>query len=236
MIRAAIVEDDPVDQAKIKEYLQRFARENGCEIRATAFSDGAQIAMDYTPQWDILFLDIEMPGMDGLRTARDIRERDENVLLMYITNLARYAIKGYEVGALDFVLKPVTYQQFEMKMHKVVRALRLQEHIYLMISSKDGSIRLSLDEILFVEVRNHHLFIRTLDEEHMVFETLSHFEERLPQGRFARCSQSYLVNLQHVTRISGSEVEVSGIKLPISRTRKNAFNMKVSDYFGGRMR
>lgn len=236
MLRIAVVEDDAEYAERITRYIERFALENDLNIQTTAFRDGMELVMNYRHEWDVIFLDIEMPNLDGFSAAKEIRERDSSVLLIFITNMARYAIHGYEVGALDFMLKPVSYEQFRMKMQKAAAAAKLRESRYVLLSTKDGEIRISADEILYIEVTNHHLQIVTLYGSHTVFESLNHFEKLLPEKRFSRCSRSYLVNLRQVRKITAAFVTVDTVELPISRSRRKSFLQAASDCWGGGMR
>ena len=233
MFRIAVVEDDAEYIERITRYIEQFALENNLDIQTTAFRDGMEIVMNYRHGWDIIFLDIEMPNLDGFSAAKEIRARDSTVLMIFITNMARYAIRGYEVEALDFVLKPVSYEQFYMKMQKAVAAAKTRERKHIMLSVKGGEIWVSIDEILYVEVMNHHLQIVTVHGSHTVFESLNRFEKQLPEGCFARCSQSYLVNLRQVRKITATSVLVDTYELPVSRTKKRAFFQAASNYLGG---
>ena len=123
MLRVAIVEDDAGYANQLTEFLNRYGKENDEEIHLTIFRDGLDIVEDYQPVWDIILLDIEMPLLDGMSAAERIRALDPAVILIFITNMAQYAIKGYEVDAMDFVLKPVNYFAFNMKLHKACRVL-----------------------------------------------------------------------------------------------------------------
>lgn len=112
MTRIAIVEDEAAVREQLAGYVQRYTRQYGTQFEVTMFTDGVEILEDYRPVYDIIFLDVEMQHLDGMETARRIRELDSDVLLIFITNMAQYAIKGYAVGALDYVLKPVPYFAF----------------------------------------------------------------------------------------------------------------------------
>ena len=115
MKHIAVVEDDSSASQQIQNYLSLYQKENEQEFSVTVFADGLSILEDYHPIWDIILMDIEMPLMDGMTAAKCIRELDQSVIIIFITNMAKYAIKGYEVGALDFVLKPVSYFAFSLK-------------------------------------------------------------------------------------------------------------------------
>ena len=116
MYKVAIVEDDPQSRETAAALLRRYAQEHALSFELTSFPDGAAIADGYRPLYDIIFLDIEMPHLDGMKTAHLIREKDEHVVLVFITNVARYAVKGYEVQAMDYILKPLSYDSFSPKM------------------------------------------------------------------------------------------------------------------------
>ena len=112
MAKIAVVEDNDAMRAQLCGFIAQYAQESGHQLDVTAFSDGAQLVEPYRPGFDIIFLDIEMPKLGGMPTAERIRRQDPDVVLVFVTNMAQYAIRGYEVDALDFVLKPVSYYQF----------------------------------------------------------------------------------------------------------------------------
>lgn len=117
-MKIAIAEDDPRFAKQLEAYIEQFATENQFQVEILRFPDGASLVEAYDCTFDLLLLDVDMPGLDGISAARQIRERDTDVLLMFITNLAQYAIKGYEVDALDYVLKPVNYAALSMKLKR----------------------------------------------------------------------------------------------------------------------
>ena len=106
MAKIAVVEDNDAMRAQLCGFIAQYAQESGHQLDVTAFSDGAQLVEPYRPGFDIIFLDIEMPKLGGMPTAERIRRQDPDVVLVFVTNMAQYAIRGYEVDALDFVLKP----------------------------------------------------------------------------------------------------------------------------------
>ena len=133
MFRIGIAEDDPSFQKTISEYIERYKKETNIDIQASFFQDGNELVFKYEPIYDVLLLDIEMPKMNGIDAAREIRKRDQRVLIIFITNMAQYAINGYEVGALDFVLKPIKYFSFSMKLEKALKSVKGQESVNILL-------------------------------------------------------------------------------------------------------
>lgn len=138
MIRVAIVEDDAEVQGVLQEYVRRYTRQYGTEFEVTVFADGVDILEDYRAVYDIIFLDVEMKHLDGMTTAERIRQMDADVILIFITNMAQYAIRGYSVGALDYVLKPVPYFAFSQQLLKAVSRLEKRAKRYLTVPVEGG--------------------------------------------------------------------------------------------------
>lgn len=147
MIRIAVVEDEPATSEQLSEYAERICREVGLDVEIVKFSDGIEITENYRAVWDIIFMDIEMPYLDGMSAAQRIRKFDPAVVLIFITNMARFAIKGYEVDAMDFVLKPVKYALLTLKLKKAVNIVSQHKRHYLLVSADGEDKRVSIDDI-----------------------------------------------------------------------------------------
>lgn len=235
MIHIAVVEDDQYYADQIKGYLDRFAQENKMDIRTQCFCNGMEIAEGYTPVYDIIFLDIEMPLLDGMSAAEHIRQKDPDVILVFITNLAQYAIRGYGVNALDYVLKPIGYAAFAMKLQKACRILAGRETRYVLLTDEQESRKISVSNIRYIEVANHQLIYHTTEGDFFQFGTLRKLEDELGDS-FARCNHCYLINLAYVDGTREDFVLLGGDTLKISRAKKKQFMQMLSDYcrFGGR--
>lgn len=235
MLHVAVVEDDQKYTAQIVGYLDRFAQENQVDIQSHCFQDGMQIVTKYKPVYDIIFLDIDMPLLDGMAAAEQIRQMDSAVLLIFITNLAQYAIRGYDVDALDYVLKPVGYATFAMKLQKACRILSGREMRYVLLADGQESKKVPMSNVRYIEVANHQLLYHTTEGDFFQFGTLRRLEEELGSS-FARCNRCYLVNLSHVDGVKQDCVLLGTESLKISRARKRQFMQMLTDYcrFGGR--
>ena len=120
MIRLALVEDDELYRSQLREYIDKYSAVSGEKFTVTEFSDGDEIALGYKAVYDIILMDIEMKFMDGMMAAEEIRKVDTEVIIIFITNSPQYAIKGYAVDALDYVLKPVSYYAFSQRLGRAV--------------------------------------------------------------------------------------------------------------------
>ena len=227
-----VIFDDKVRQQLQTYVLQYFqGRENDVEIRL--FADGDEILEDYAADYDLIFLDIQMKRLDGLATAERIRERDEDVYLVFITNLANYAIRGYAVHALDFILKPVNFLMLRQVLMSVERLLDQKPKRYITLPTDTGLTRLDVSQITYVETDGHAVSIYTEKGAYRLRQSMRGMEELLGKYGFFRCNSCYLVNLRHVERVENGGAIVGGRALTISRPRHKAFMEALTKYLGG---
>ena len=150
-VRIALVDDDRAFLEKMKGYAGQAAEEEKVDCIVETFSDSVAFLDGFSAVYDVIFLDIEMPGTDGLETARRIRKVDESVSLIFVTNMAQYAINGYEVNALDFIVKPVEYYTFLDKFRKALRFQSTRREKTALREGEDGIVRVPFSEIYYLE-------------------------------------------------------------------------------------
>lgn len=230
MIRIAILEDDPGDQAALEECLRRYEAEQSETFSVCAYSDPAVFLEGNSSQFDLIFLDIDLPTMTGMELARQIRQRDELVTLVFVTNLEQYAVSGYSVDALDFVVKPINYYRFAAMLRRALRSIAARQPREVVIQTTGGITRLSVESLYYVEIRDHLLLYHTEQGTLNAWGKLADVETQLTPYDFARCSTSHLVNLRYVDSVAGSDVLVAGTRLPISQRRRKAFYAAVTRY------
>ena len=233
MIRVAIVEDEAEIREQLMGYVQRYTRQYGTAFEVKTFADGLEILEDYRPAYDLILLDIEMKHLDGMETARRIRELDPEVMLVFITNMAQYAIKGYAVGALDYVLKTVPYFAFSQQLQKVEAQLRRRTRHYLAVPVEGGLRRLDTSRIYYLESEGHRVHFYTEEVDFAAPGALKALEEKLADRPFARCNSGYLVNLAQVQAVQQNTVEVGPYELQVSRPKRKSFLAALTDYIGG---
>lgn len=235
MYRILSVEDSPEEEAVLRAHIERYAAEHGLELQLTWQQSAFELAGDELPHFDLIFLDIELPGIDGMDAARALRAHDEETPLIFVTNLAGYALHGYEVDALDFVVKPVGYHDFALRMDKAMRVLARRTGASLTIPTEGGFHVVASRDLAYVEVSNHNLAYHFGDGEQAVARgTLSKLERELEGSGFVRVSNSCLVNMAHIRRIAGNDIHLAdGSTVYFSRSRKKPALQVIARYLGG---
>lgn len=233
-IRIGIVEDDPACAQLLVDYLNRYQSEFDQEFTVSLFNDGEKLVERYQPTYDILLMDIEMAHMNGIEAARHIRQRDSSVTIIFITAAPQYAISGYEVQALSYILKPVPWFAFSQEIKKSIDAISKRQDDSILIETGAEQIRVMLADIVYFESIRHTIIIHTLEGKLSVTGTLKDFEAKLADRNFFRSNSCYLVNLRHVTGVREQDSVMSnGESLRISRPRKKDFLTALTQYIGG---
>lgn len=233
MIRVAIVEDESAYVRQLQTYLHKLKEEKGIMLQVTVFTDGSEIVSRYRAEYDIILLDIQMRSMDGMTAAEHIRELDQSVVIIFITNMVQYAIRGYSVNALDYILKPVSYVAFSQKFLRAADLLKRREKKYVSLQIGGNMVRLELRQIYYIESQRHYIIVHSDAGEYSLIGTMKDMEERLRGDNFYRCNNCYLINLAHVESVNNTYVTVGGFSLQISRPRRKDFMATLTDYMGG---
>jgi two-component system response regulator LytT len=228
----AIVEDEKAVRDMLAAYFERFGKEMSLSFQVTGYESGDAFLAQYQKDKDLILFDIQMPGTDGIETAKRIRAMDENVVIVFVTNMAQYALKGYEVNAVDFAVKPVSYDDFVLRIKKAIRYVKQDTN--LVFQTIDGkTVNLFASEVTYIEVRRHYLTYHTLSEKYTARGSMKEAEEKLFPYHFRLCNSCYLVNLAHVVSMGSDEVEVGAEKIQMSRRRRNEFLQEFTEYAGG---
>ena len=230
MTRIALVEDDSVCRRQMEEYLERYAREAGEEFLTRTYRDGEEILRGYRSEYDIILMDIQMERMDGMTAAEKIRELDGEVVIVFITSLASYAIKGYAVDALDYIVKPVSYYVFSQSLRRALGRLRRRTRTWLLVNYKNIAQKIDSAGIYFIEVDGHNLVYHTADGSITAPGAMRDVEDKLADSPFFRCNKGYLVNMAHVDGVVEDDAVVHGVRLQISRAKKRAFMDALNRY------
>lgn len=236
-MKIIIVEDELIWQEKLREYLLKFSLESKIDYKISIYNDGDSFLKDYKNDADLIFMDIELGKnkINGMEISKKLREFDNNVLLIFVTNMSQFAVEGYEVDAIDFIVKPLNYYSFKMKIEKACRIIGKEASSKnKMLSVENGTKNIMSSEVLYIEVRNHNLFYHTKSEEYKVRSTMKEASKLLEGLPFSKCNNCYLVNLSYVKEIAKEDVILNnGIALKMPRTRRKEFIEDLGNYLSG---
>ncbi|MBP5092077.1 MAG: response regulator transcription factor [Bacilli bacterium] len=232
MYSIACVEDSQNEFELLSQAIERFKGENGLDLRVTHFSNAERFLESFACQFDIIFLDIALPEMSGMDLAAAIRKSDAEVPIIFVTSLAQFAVNGYEVGAFDFIVKPVVYGDFAFKMKRLMKHMSTSSVAKIIISSSSQRIVLASNEIFYVEIIGHTIIYHTSKGNFDTYDTMRNVEAKLAGHNFAKCNACYLVNLAFVESVSGYDLTVHGETIAISHPRKKEFMSVLHEFYG----
>lgn len=235
MIKIAIVEDDDLAAKTLESFLKKYGNENTETFYIEKFQNAIALLENYTAQYDIVFMDIDLPLLNGMDAAKKLRRIDKSVTIIFVTNMAQFAIKGYEVDALDFMVKPIKYPDFSFRLKKAVFNVKDKEEKYISLHDAEngGYIKTAISRIKYVEIMSHKVTYHLEEGNLETYGTLKNVENLLLKSHFARCNSCYLVNLKYVRTVRGFVVDVDGEELKISQAKKQGFMKALNEYIGG---
>ena len=233
MIRIALVDDSQQDIQRLKGYVERYAQEHNETLHVQLYPDGLEFLEHYKGAFDIIFMDVEMPHLNGIDVARKLREIDSAVALIFVTNMAQYAICGYEVNAIDYMVKPVSYFNFVDKLTKAIGTVKRNRGKQLLLHSGDGLVTISVEDIDYVERDGNHLVFHSAHGEFRERGAVAELAKRLEGAGFAKCTAGCLVNLSRVVKVNKDTVWVGATGLPLARPQKKEFTLKFVAHLGG---
>ncbi|MBQ8080701.1 MAG: response regulator transcription factor [Clostridia bacterium] len=233
-LRIAVLDDTQQELLELTAMLERSLNELEIPHEIESFQESGRFLENFTPRFDIIFLDVEMKPMDGMEVAKEIRLHDDQAVLIFATHYAKYAVSSYAVSAFDYLVKPIRYEDFCVKMRRVMRYLERNRGHYLYLRVNREIRKLNTDDIFYLEQRNHDLFYHMERETLKVKKTMKSAEEELAECHFLRCNACYLVNMRHITALKGDCFVVAGDSIPISRNRRKESLQTFAGYMGGK--
>lgn len=222
MIKFAICDDEPFMAKEVSEYISDYMKEKSdLNYHISSFYSGRSL-LESPCDFDVIFLDIKMEELNGMNTAKLLRQRKHNGLLIFITILKDYVFDAFEVQAYDYLMKPLSHTKFKKTMSRAMVTLEQRAAKSILLQSGNCCKVIPLSQIVYCEVQGRKIYIHQEDQTVTTHcDKLEHFEQRVDK-RFFRCHRSYLVNLDHVRGSHNGQITLSqGSKIPVSRLREH---------------
>jgi DNA-binding LytR/AlgR family response regulator len=240
-LRCLIVDDEPLALDVLETYIERLDNlelVGKCKNAIEAYN---KLQSDKV---DLLFLDIQMPKLTGIDFLKSVSQRPK---VIFTTAYREYAIEGYELDAIDYLLKPISFERFLKAVNKVVQPsqrssapvdttsevaslgnVTAQEpFIYLKADKK--MVKVPLKDILYIESLKDYIRVKTITKEVISYQKISYLEEKLPEEKFLRIHRSFIIAMDRIEAFSAVHVEVGGHEIPIGRNYKNETLRKLSE-------
>lgn len=216
----ALCEDEQEQQEILRNLIADWMEQTKLAVNASFFTSGEQFlaSWDSGINYDIVFFDIQLNGMDGLKAARKIRERDELLTLVFLTSRIEYVLKGYEVNAWRYLIKPVHAAEFFQCLNKAKEMSDRNQQV-LIIRNENRYCKVAYDSVLFLESFGHYVEIHTTLGTYQMRAGISQMEMKLP-NQFFRCHRSYLINLNFVKEVMDQQVKVGEEWISISPKKR----------------
>ena len=224
-MRIAVIDDRPADRETIAALVSRWAKDRAETAVSIPFPSAEAFLFAYSEDrdFDILLLDVEMSGEDGISLAKRLRQEGCAAEIVFVTSHFELAGEGYEVDALHYLVKPISQEKLSAVLTKAANRLKAAPPS-IVISSEGETVRLTERELLYVEAFLHYLVLHTEARDYRIKETLGEFAGRLSED-FFRIHRSVLVNLRRIVKITRTDVTLdSGDILPVARGKYDAVN------------
>lgn len=234
MHRILVVEDTPAEADALVACLERYGADRGVSFHVERLVSALDF-MERRPPADLIFMDIDMPGVTGMEAAELLRTYDAETPLVFVTNLAQYAVHGYAVDALDFIVKPLSYQDFVPHMDRAMRAMARTAGRTVAIPTAEGTRVVRVSDVLYVDILRHDIYYHLTGETEPVRMrgSIKAAEAALGEG-FVRIAASCLVNMGQVHMVRReSVVMANGDELFFSRSKRREALEAINNYAGG---
>lgn len=238
MMHIAICDDEKDFVAYLTSQLNQYATETDLEIKVTAYYDGMELIEKYDTTIDLIFLDIQMHLVNGLRAAERIRQMDEKVGIIFLTTLTQYGLEGYKYQATNYIIKPMKYIRLKAEMDQWLKKHRKDDSPTMVVSNDTGRYKVFLKSLRYVETFNRNLLLHTEQDNIICYKSMKEMERELQDKGFVRCHTSYIVNLYYVKNVKVKSLEIeliTGEIIPISQPKRKAFMELLAEYMGDQL-
>lgn len=230
-MKCLLVDDEPLALDILESYIKRMP-----DLELIGKCSNALEASEFLKnnKIDLMFLDIQMPEITGLEFVRSLTNPP---LIVFSTAYSDFAVEGFELNAIDYLLKPVAFERFAKTVERAKEYMALKknesveapdlENDYIFIKSNQKQIKLSYDQILYVEAFADYVKLYTNEKRYVTLQTMKNMEQKLPKDKFIRVHRSFIVGMKYITTFNSSELEIGAVKIPVGKNYKDEFLAKL---------
>ena len=235
MLNVAIVDDEAEERERLKACLAYVQQMQGESFSVQEYDSADRFLLMFERQFDLIFMDIQFAhGIDGMTAAKKMRKIDPSVLLIFVTNLAQMAVQGYEVDALDFVVKPLEKYAFHLKMQRALGRISSRMQTLIHIRDKSGDVFIDTHRIRYLEVNGHYVIYHTQEGSFTEYISLTAAEKKLNDPAFFRCDRGLTINMRMLSKIEGDSCVVDGETLIVAHILRNELKHAFVEYLSGK--
>lgn len=232
MINIGICEDELHYRVNIKDMLGDILSTYSINYKIYEFSSGEELLSNYPKDLDILIMDIQMKIINGMDTARKIREFDQNLEIIFMTSFSEFMQEGYEVKAYRYILKPISERKISRNILPCINEIMKKKNNYLTINVKNYVDRIKIDSIVYIETDRPNILIYTNDNKYTTKISISKIDKILREHGFFRCHNSYIVNLKLVESMNSNTLKIGEKYIPISKYRVKELKLALTNILG----
>ena len=234
MIKISICDDEIVFCKNLEKLLLKYPQLHNVILNIKIFNSSIHFLDSYTSDTDIVFLDIQMPLQNGLAVAEELRSKDKNVILVFVTSLRQYVFKGYNYQAYQYLLKPITERRITLLLDSLLPKLKQNNDKSIYVKVKGDVHKIRLEDLTYIETQARKALLHVDSGTILVNRKLQVFEKLLSPAMFFRCQSSYIVNLSYIKDVVGYDIYLTtGGQIPVSKQKKTELLQKLALIWGG---
>ena len=227
-MRVAICDDQMLFHSELIKHLDNFAKKRNLIMVYHSYTSGFDL-INSQNEYDLIFMDYQMSEIDGLETARRIREKNDRTAIIFLTSFPDIVFDTFEVNAYRFLIKPVKVDKLEAALDSYLA--ENEGAGFILIKTDENNRKININDIIYIEATDKYCNIRTNEGTFLYKKTLSEIEKQLPQDRFFRCHRTYLVGFRHIVSHTATDIIFDNKERAlISRAKLSSFRKAFADY------
>lgn len=233
MIVIGICDGEQTVRSLLASFVSRYRSESGTEIQLLSYSTGEKLLKNYLLDMDLIFLEIPLRKVSGLKIAEHIKQYDKQVRIVFLTTVLSYVLEAYEVGASNYLLKPLSYEKFCKELNRVLEQKQDKEGCHFLEQNKRGLYKIYFHDVRYIETSGKSTLIHTQTSDIPSSRQMKQFEQMFSAAPLIRCHAGYIVNLRYFQKLEDSALILTdGTRIPVSRSRRPLVLSQIQHFYG----